>query len=72
VLVIHLLQHEGLPEAKRECRVDHLHDHLSWTPDFAERVVAQAEDQGLVRHRDGRLWLTPGGRALAQEAVVHT
>ncbi len=72
VLAIHLLQHEGLPEAKRECRVDHLHDHLSWTPDFAERVVAQAQDRALVHRRNGRLWLTPEGRALAQESVVHT
>ncbi len=72
VLVIHLLQHEGLPEATRECRVDHLQEHLSWTASFARQVVAQAEDQALVRRGEGRLWLTPAGRALAQEAVVHT
>jgi len=72
VLTIHLLQHEGLPEAARECRAEHLTEHLSWSSSMAERVVTQAVERDLVRQQDGRLWLTPAGRTLAQEAVVHS
>jgi manganese/zinc/iron transport system permease protein len=69
-LAIHLFQHEGLPEAAVECRVDHLQDHLRWSPAFAARVLRQAEDRQLVSRRDDYLELTESGRALAAAAIV--
>jgi manganese/zinc/iron transport system permease protein len=70
MLTIHLLNHEGSPEAAEESRVEHLTQHLRWEPDFAQRVVRTAERRGLVAPFDGRLALTDRGRSLAREAVV--
>lgn len=70
MLTIHLFNHEGLPEAAIESRIDHLEEHLSWKPEFARRVVRKAKGDGLVRQTDGRLELTTDGRALAEEAIV--
>jgi manganese/zinc/iron transport system permease protein len=35
MLAIHLFNHEGLPEAAEESRVDHLGRHLRWNSGFA-------------------------------------
>jgi manganese/zinc/iron transport system permease protein len=70
MLAIHLLQHEGLPEAGQESRVDHLLEHFRWEPAFAEEVVRFAERRGTVRRRGGLLLLTADGRRLAQERLV--
>ena len=71
MLAIHLLHHEGTPDAVVESRVDHLWEHLRWTPQFAEEVIRYAERKGMVRRRSGSLQLTEDGRALAQEAMVN-
>jgi manganese/zinc/iron transport system permease protein len=70
MLAIHLLNHEGSPEAAEESRADHLTKHLRWEPEFADRVVRGAERRGLVAPAAGRLMLTERGRAVAREAVV--
>ncbi len=69
MLAIHLANHEGRPEAEVESRVEHLHGHLRWEADFAERIVRGAERRGLVVERIGSLELTDAGRTLAAEAV---
>ena len=70
-LAIHLLHHEGSPEAKEENRVDHLHEHFRWQPDFAGRVVHLAEHRGFIQRQNGYLELTDDGRQLASQALVH-
>lgn len=70
MLTIHLLQHEGKPEAEIENRVEHLVEHLRWQPDHAEQVIRYAERKGAVRRRSGRLFLTDGGRLMARQAMV--
>ena len=70
MLTIHLFNHEGLPEAAVESRIDHLEEHLSWSPEFARRVVRKAKADSLIKQTDGRLELTNEGRALAEEAIV--
>ena len=70
MLAIHLYQHEGLPEAEVENRVDHLSDHLRWEPAFAARIVRLAETHGYAGERDGRLELTEAGRELARRMLV--
>jgi len=72
VLVIHLRQHEDTPAAPRECRIDHLQEHLDWDADRAERVVTRAVRRGTVRRQNGHLRLTDEGRALAQDAATRT
>jgi manganese/zinc/iron transport system permease protein len=71
LLAIHLLNHEGKPEAAEENRVEHLQDHLRWQKAFAARVVQRSERQGLLRQHNGRLSLTENGRDLARQALVN-
>jgi manganese/zinc/iron transport system permease protein len=70
MLAVHLLQHEGRPDAADESRVDHLVEHIRWQPDFAEQVVRYAERKGMVSRRAGQLQLTEAGRTLAQQRLV--
>jgi manganese/zinc/iron transport system permease protein len=70
MLVIHLFTHEDLPEASVECKADHLTDHLSWTPEFAGKVVQLAVRSGQVRRKGELLELTDSGRDSARLAVV--
>jgi manganese/zinc/iron transport system permease protein len=70
MLAIHLLHHEGRPEADEECRVDRLHEHLRWEPGFVGRVVQTAQRRELVARDGALLVLTPRGRELARQAMV--
>jgi manganese/zinc/iron transport system permease protein len=70
MLAIHLLNHEGRPEAAEESRIEHLDEHLRWQPEFATRVVRRAERRGLVVLHEGTLTLTEQGRQVAREAIV--
>jgi manganese/zinc/iron transport system permease protein len=70
-LAIHLLHHENTPAMAHECRVDHLHYHMRWEPNFAADVVRLAEEDGLVSRHEGDLSLTDDGRVRASAALVH-
>ncbi|TFG63458.1 MAG: metal ABC transporter permease, partial [Gemmatimonadales bacterium] len=70
MLTIHLLHHEGTPEAEKECRVDHLSEHLRWTSERADQIVRSAEKAGFVTVSYDRLQLTAEGRQEAQTAMV--
>lgn len=69
-LTIHLLNHQGAPEEAEECSVEHLHAHLRWDPQFAQRVVRQSERAGYIERQNGHLTLTPEGRAHAAQAIT--
>ncbi|MDE2996366.1 MAG: metal ABC transporter permease [Bacteroidota bacterium] len=71
MLLIHLYHHEGLPEAERECKVDHLQDHLKWQPHFAEMAVRAARKNNHMRVESGMMVLTDTGREQARHALVH-
>jgi manganese/zinc/iron transport system permease protein len=70
MLAIHLLHHEGRPEAQAENRAEHLSQHIRWQPAFAEKVVQSAERKGIVANESGLLRLTERGRLVAEEAMV--
>ena len=71
MLLIHLFNHEGLPEENDENRLEHLHHHLRWDRPFAARVVRLAERRRLIWRRDeGELALTESGRAIARQAMA--
>lgn len=70
MLLVHLLHHENTPEADRECRVDHLQEHLRWEPAFASQAIRYAEKTGTVLQQNKRLALTSEGRTVAQKAMV--
>lgn len=69
MLTIHLLQHEGTPQAEEESREAHLRHHLRWPGAFARRVLRYAETSRLIRRSDGRLLLTDSGRSVARQAL---
>ncbi len=70
MLAIHLLNHERALDAGIENRFEHLHEHLSWQPAYAARVVERAERRGLLVRDDGFLALTDAGRAAAQRVLA--
>jgi manganese/zinc/iron transport system permease protein len=70
MLVIHLLNHEGLPEAEAESEITHLHEHLRWDPAFANQVVRYALNNRCVSQKETQLILTEQGRTIAQQALV--
>ena len=70
MLAIHLLNHEGRPEAAAESRSEHLREHLRWDTRFAERIVRRARRHGLVAEHGGLLELTERGRSVAADALA--
>ena len=70
MLVIHLFNHEGLPEAEAESAMAHLHEHLSWDPTFTTQVVKYALNNRYVSQEETQLTLTEHGRTIAQQALV--
>jgi manganese/zinc/iron transport system permease protein len=70
MLAVHLLQHEGRPEAQTESQVDHLVQEIRWQPAFAAKVVRYAVRNGAVTRHHEQLRLTDTGRTLAQQALV--
>jgi manganese/zinc/iron transport system permease protein len=70
MLTIHLLHHEGTPEARDENRLGHLEEHLRWSPAFARRIVERAEREELLSvGADGSLDLSEPGRERARLAL---
>jgi manganese/zinc/iron transport system permease protein len=70
MLAIHLLHHEGLPEAAEENSVHHLHEELQWEPRYAVTVVGEAERAGIIERLGESLALTDRGREVARQAMV--
>jgi manganese/zinc/iron transport system permease protein len=71
MLAIHLFNHEGLPEAGEENRIEHLGEHLRWDAGFSSRVVNRAVERKWVVRENGHLTLTERGRLRAQQALVN-
>jgi manganese/zinc/iron transport system permease protein len=70
MLLVHLLHHEGTPEAAEECREAGLHRHLGWRESWTRRVVGKAEGRALIARRGDLVLPTDAGRHLADDAVV--
>lgn len=67
MLTAHLLNHEHTPEAVFESRVDHLGEHMRWSPAFSQQVIVEAAQLGLVQRQADRLVLTDAGRQRASQ-----
>ena len=70
MLAIHILNHEGSPEAETENRAEGLHEHVRWEPDFVTRVVRRAEASEVVARQGELLILTHSGRERARDAIM--
>jgi manganese/zinc/iron transport system permease protein len=71
MLLIHLFNHEGLPEEQEENRIEHLGEHIRWEPDFASQIIERLARKGLIINDDGRLALTEQGRQQASLVMIH-
>ena len=71
MLLIHLFTHEDLPEAKSECRIDHLTEHLSWSESLSKRAVEAALGLKYIWLEGQLLRLTDRGREMARNAIVN-
>ncbi|MBD3184829.1 iron chelate uptake ABC transporter family permease subunit [Candidatus Poribacteria bacterium] len=69
-LAVHLFNHENLPESATENRVDHLHEHVGWDREYAQKVLTHAKQRDIVEQENGRLYLTRTGRQMAKRALV--
>ena len=69
MLIIHLLNHEGLPEEQQECRIEHMHEHMRWESNFSSEVVQRAVKNDLIKRVNGCVRLTDNGRTIANEIV---
>jgi manganese/zinc/iron transport system permease protein len=70
LLAGHLLNHETSPEASVENRLEHLGDHLRWAPEFAQRVVHESQQAGIITLEGSLLRLTPEGRSRARSSLL--
>ncbi len=70
MLVMHLLNHEGLPDAPQESSLVHLSEHMRWDEAFARQVVQRSLSQGLVSLQQDILSLTERGRQRARQAFL--
>jgi manganese/zinc/iron transport system permease protein len=71
MLLVHLSHHEGTPDEATECSLDHLSQHMKWSPAFGGRVVAHLTRSGLAQRVNGTgLRLTSQGREVAEEVML--
>jgi manganese/zinc/iron transport system permease protein len=70
MMLVHLLNHEGGPDADEECNARGVHKHLQWPQSFTRQVIRSAIGRGWVEIVGEHLSLTDAGRELGQRAVV--
>lgn len=70
MLLVHLLNHQGMPEEAQECHIGHLPAHLHWDEQFIERVVKQGEKAHLLKRVGQFLKLTDEGRNKAEVSLT--
>jgi manganese/zinc/iron transport system permease protein len=69
-LLVHLRNHESLPDEEHESEFSHLREELRWSASWAERIVTRAQTAGLIRESRGHLTLTPVGRQRADAQLA--
>lgn len=70
MLLVHILNHQGKPEAQRECHVGHLSEHLYWDKDLSRQVLKQGEREDYLQRQDDYLFLTPEGQDIAEKSML--
>jgi len=70
MLLVHLLNHQGRPEAERECNVRHLSEHLYWDSDLSRQVIKRGEREDFLQKRGEHLFLTAEGQDIAEKSML--
>jgi manganese/zinc/iron transport system permease protein len=71
MLAVHLLHHEGLPEAEHECHITHLPKHFLWDKSFIQKILKIAEKEKILNIQNEFLQLTGKGRQMAKSSMVN-
>ena len=61
-LLFHLYNHEDTNKETEEASIDTICDHLNWTNQRLEKVIAYANKNGYIKMTDGIIKLTECGR----------
>ncbi len=69
LLLVHVFSHQHQLDAREECHVDHLYNHLKWDFRFTRRLIQHCRKEGLVSLRKNLLYLTPKGQAHIHRVV---
>jgi manganese/zinc/iron transport system permease protein len=71
MLLVHLSNHEGTPEEAEESSLEHMAQHMRWSPAHSEQVARYVTRNGLAQRVDGTgLVLTDKGRQIAQQVML--
>lgn len=70
MLLAHLSNHDGTPEAGRECQVSTLHEHLIWPAPYVKEIVRFAVTQRYLTVNNGQAVLTQEGRRAADSGIT--
>ena len=62
LLLVHLFNHEDSENYDEESKIDHLHKHMLWQPNFGTKVVSMAQKNGDLIIQGENLFLTQNGR----------
>lgn len=68
-LLAHLATHEGTAAQAEECSHSALVNHLRWREAWAQAVVLEALDRGVIKRSGAEYALTEAGQALARAAA---
>jgi manganese/zinc/iron transport system permease protein len=69
MLVVHLFNHAGQMDAEQENKKEHMHEHMRWSPEFAQKVIDRSIQRGYVNLENGQLTLTNQGLHLARQSL---
>jgi manganese/zinc/iron transport system permease protein len=70
IFLVHILNHENTPEFRIECDIDHVYEHLNWTPERTTKVIKRSQKKKLITQKERFLFLTPRGKKRAQEVMM--
>jgi manganese/zinc/iron transport system permease protein len=69
MLLVQLLAHEG--QDTFESTVSNMVQHMDWTRRFASKIAQNAVINAYITRVQDQLFLTPLGREVAKEAIIH-
>lgn len=71
MLLVHLFEHEGMPDESTENTLQNMVSHMGWTDSFSRTITAFGINKGYLNRDKDFLYLTPLGREKAKDAMVN-
>jgi manganese/zinc/iron transport system permease protein len=67
VVLTHVRNHTGQPDAREELAMETLHTHFRWSPEEMQQVLARLQARRLVTVANGQIGLTERGASRVRE-----